>query len=177
MRPMNRRHADSSPISKIVAEAIGVAAFASVVHLFKDRQIEFSQHSFPVSILICAWKETIGKFHQSIEYGDIETDNFFEVRSLYFYCHFAAVMQPRAINLAQRSGGDWLGVNLSVGFQHASAQRRFNSFVSFGRRECRNLVLQDHELFDVRKRQQITASTTCLTYLYEGWSQANQILT
>jgi hypothetical protein len=84
---------------------------------------------------------------------------------------FFARVQARAIDLAERSGGNRLLIDLRVSLKELSLKLRFNAREGFTARKRRHLVLQLDEFPDVRERQQVAARAERLPDLDKGGAE------
>src|SRR4029079_14277297 len=145
------------PGAEVVAKAIRITTFLHIVHLLKNGRMKLAEHAFPIGVFIRPGKEPVHQFYETIKYGDIETDYAFEVGTLNFDGDFFAREQTRAINLAQRSRGDWFVIDFGVTLRERLSQFRFNARESFGGRKRRHAILKRRQLLYVGKRQQVSA--------------------
>src|SRR6185503_10176119 len=106
----------------------------------------------------------------------VERNGRLQVRTLNFNCDFLTSVQPRTINLSERSRRDRLGIDFLVRFVQTAPQLRFNDRESLRGRKRRHLVLQLRQLFHVLERQQIGTRAERLADLDERWSKVDQRL-
>src|SRR5207248_8946141 len=100
---------------------------------------------------------------QVVQDGDVEADDLRETWALNFDGDLFARVQSRAIDLAERGGGNRFGINLRVSLLRTSAKLFFDARKCLRSRKGRHLILQLDEFFDVREREQVAARAERLT--------------
>ena len=84
------------------------------------------QHSFPIGILVCFRKETIGELHEAIKNRDVEGDRRLEIRTLNFNGNFLSSMESCAINLSERRRRNRFAIDLDVALVQTTSEFRLD---------------------------------------------------
>ena len=161
------RHDDRRELGEMLAERPEIARFVAVVELGERRLAELRHHLREVDARLHA-AVLVEERGELVERFQILGNALLDVRALHLDRDQAPVAQRRAMNLAERRGGDRLRLEHPEALGQPDAELRLDDALDLGERERLDVVLQPRQRLDVGGRQQIGACRQQLSELDEG---------